>query len=364
MSFKVRKGETVGIIGRNGSGKSTLLQLICGILKPTVGTVQVHGRIAALLELGSGFNPEFTGRENVYFQGALMGFTKTQIDERFDDIAAFAEIGEFIDQPVRMYSSGMFVRLAFATMIHADADVLIIDEALAVGDEAFQRKCFQKLVDYLDSKDRVLFLVSHNTRQIERVCSKVIWVEKGRVVRKGGSRELCNAYQESLHAQELRSRSHDRPRPDAANSGEVDVQRLWLCKLNDETPVTEIPVDSALRAIVEFESHVPLVSPDIIVGFHTSDAVFICAGNTGRLPCVPDFPAGRHRVACVFKELSLIPGVYQVRLVFLDRHRRMMWGGHKLYTFQVVPAPGSNLMLMPQGLVDLPFEWQFHEERS
>ena len=364
VSFDVRKGETVGIIGRNGSGKSTLLQLICGILKPTAGRIQVHGRIAALLELGSGFNPEFTGRENVYFQGALMGFTKTQIDQRFDDIAAFAEIGEFIDQPVRMYSSGMFVRLAFATMIHADADILIIDEALAVGDEAFQRKCFQKLADYLDSKDRVLFLVSHNTRQIERVCSKVIWIEKGRVVLEGESRELCNAYQASLHAQELRSRSYDRPRPDAADSGEVEVDRLWLCTLDDDTPVTEIRADSALRAIVEFESHMPLVSPDIIVGFHTLDAVFICAGNTGRLPCVPDFPVGRHRVACVFNQVRLIPGVYQVRLVFLDRHRRMMWGGHKLYTFQVVPAPGSNLMLMPQGLVDLPFEWQLHEERS
>ncbi len=206
-----------------------------------------------------------------------------------------------------------------------------------MGDEAFQRKCFQKLAGYLDRRDRVLFLVSHNTRQIERVCSKVIWIEKGRVVREGESRELCNAYQARLHAQELRSRSYDRPRPDAADSGEVDVESLWLCTLNDEMPVTEIPADSALRAIIEFESHVPLVSPDIIVGFHTLDAVFIFAGNTGRLPRAPDFHAGRHRVACVFKEVRLIPGVYQVRLVFLDRHRRMMWGWPQALHFPGAP---------------------------
>ncbi|PKO58767.1 MAG: ABC transporter ATP-binding protein, partial [Betaproteobacteria bacterium HGW-Betaproteobacteria-17] len=145
VSFEIKKGETVGIIGRNGSGKSTLLQLLCGILKPSSGSVTVNGRVSALLELGAGFNPEFTGRENVYFQGALMGFTRRQMEERFDDIAAFADIGEFVDQPVRMYSSGMFVRLAFAVAIHMEPEILVVDEALGVGDAAFQSKCFQRI---------------------------------------------------------------------------------------------------------------------------------------------------------------------------------------------------------------------------
>jgi ABC-type polysaccharide/polyol phosphate transport system ATPase subunit len=144
VSFEIKKGETIGIIGRNGSGKSTLLQLICGILKATAGSVQVNGRIVALLELGAGFNPEFTGTENVYFQGALMGFTRAQMDERFDGIADFAEIGEFIDQPVRTYSSGMFVRLAFSTAMHLNPEILVVDEALAVGDAGFQQKCFRQ----------------------------------------------------------------------------------------------------------------------------------------------------------------------------------------------------------------------------
>lgn len=148
VSFEIKKGETVGIIGRNGSGKSTLLQLLCGILKPSSGSVTVNGRVSALLELGAGFNPEFTGRENVYFQGAVMGFSKPEIDSIFDDIAAFADIGEFIDQTVRIYSSGMFVRLAFSVAIHSTPDILVIDEALSVGDEGFQRKCFERICQF------------------------------------------------------------------------------------------------------------------------------------------------------------------------------------------------------------------------
>jgi lipopolysaccharide transport system ATP-binding protein len=145
VSFDVRKGETVGIIGRNGSGKSTLLQMICGTLSPTNGKIQTNGRIAALLELGSGFNPEFTGKENVYLNGAVLGLSKEEINARFDDIVAFAEIGDFVEQPVKTYSSGMMLRLAFAVAVHVDATVLIVDEALAVGDIAFQHKCFQKI---------------------------------------------------------------------------------------------------------------------------------------------------------------------------------------------------------------------------
>jgi ABC-type polysaccharide/polyol phosphate transport system ATPase subunit len=184
VSFEIGRGQTVGIIGPNGSGKSTLLQLICGILKPDAGSISVSGRISALLELGSGFNPEFTGRENVYFQGALMGFTRAQMDERFDDIAAFADIGEFIDQPVRMYSSGMFVRLAFAVGIHVSPDFLVVDEALAVGDEAFQRQCFLRIDAIREAGGNVLF-VSHNMNMIATFCDSVMLLERGRLVMHG-----------------------------------------------------------------------------------------------------------------------------------------------------------------------------------
>lgn len=184
VSFDIKKGETVGIIGRNGSGKSTLLQLICGILKPSVGNVQVAGRISALLELGAGFNPEFTGRENVYFQGALMGFTHAQVDERFDDIAAFADIGEFIDQPVRIYSSGMFVRLAFAVAVNVDPEILVVDEALAVGDAGFRARCYRRIGELRNAGCTIL-LVSHDMEQVIRLCGRTILLEEGNLLLSG-----------------------------------------------------------------------------------------------------------------------------------------------------------------------------------
>lgn len=199
VSFEIKKGETVGIIGRNGSGKSTLLQLICGILKPTHGSVNVNGRVSALLELGAGFNPEFTGRENVYFQGAIMGLTATQIDERFEEIVTFADIGEFIEQPVRTYSSGMYVRLAFAVAIHVSPDILVIDEALAVGDTAFQAKCISALNSFHERGITIL-IVSHEINAIKSLCKTVIFLDRGQLGKIGNSSEVTEYY---LHQMRL-----------------------------------------------------------------------------------------------------------------------------------------------------------------
>lgn len=193
VSFEIKKGETVGIIGRNGSGKSTLLQLICGILKPTTGTVQVNGRVSALLELGAGFNPEFTGRENAYFQGAVIGLTKEEMDERFEDIAAFADIGEFIDQPVRTYSSGMFVRLAFSVATAVQPDVLVVDEALSVGDVAFQANCFAR-IRALNEEGTTLLFVTHSMDDVVRHCTRALLLDKGEMVADGDSREITNLF--------------------------------------------------------------------------------------------------------------------------------------------------------------------------
>lgn len=206
VSFEIKKGETVGIIGRNGSGKSTLLQLICGILKPTSGSVEVNGRISALLELGAGFNPEFTGRENVYFQGAVLGFSRYQMDERIDDIIAFADIGEFIDEPVRTYSSGMFVRLAFAVIAYADADILIIDEALAVGDVFFQQKCMRYLRNFQNKKGTILF-VSHDTGAVVGLCEQAILLSPSADVALvvGSAKEICQIYVRQLYSERTKN---------------------------------------------------------------------------------------------------------------------------------------------------------------
>ena len=192
VSFEVKKGETVGIIGRNGSGKSTLLQMICGTLTPTNGSIQTNGRVAALLELGSGFNPEFTGRENVYMNAAVLGLTKDEIDARFDDIAAFAGIGDFIGQSVKTYSSGMTVRLAFAVIAHVDADILVVDEALAVGDAIFTQKCMRFLRKFME-QGTVLF-VSHDSGSVLNLCQRAIWLNKGVVSLAGKAKEVVEAY--------------------------------------------------------------------------------------------------------------------------------------------------------------------------
>ncbi len=193
ISFEVKKGETVGIIGRNGAGKSTLLQIICGTLTPTSGTVEINGRVAALLELGSGFNPEFTGRENIYLNAGVLGLTKDEVDARFEEIVAFADIGEFLDQPVKTYSSGMYVRLAFAVVVHVDADVLIVDEALAVGDMYFQAKCMAHMKKLMESGVTVLF-VSHDTNAVKALCNRAVYLERGRVLSFGQTNEVLEIY--------------------------------------------------------------------------------------------------------------------------------------------------------------------------
>jgi lipopolysaccharide transport system ATP-binding protein len=201
ISFEVKKGETVGIIGRNGSGKSTLLQIICGTLTPTSGTVETHGRIAALLELGSGFNPEFTGRENVYLNAAVLGLSKEEIDQRLDDILAFADIGKFIEQPVKTYSSGMVVRLAFAVQSQIAPDILIVDEALSVGDAKFQAKCFERLRQLKDNGTSIL-LVTHSSEQIVTHCSNAILLNGGVQVETGEPGRVVNCYLDLLFGKE------------------------------------------------------------------------------------------------------------------------------------------------------------------
>jgi lipopolysaccharide transport system ATP-binding protein len=203
VSFEVRKGESVGILGRNGSGKSTLLQMITGTLAPTSGSVRTNGRVAALLELGSGFNPDFTGRDNVYMNGALLGLSTAEIDNRFDAIASFADIGDFIDQPVKTYSSGMLVRLAFAVQVQVEPDILIVDEALAVGDALFQKRCFQR-IEKLTSDGVALLFVSHDIESIRTLTHKSLLLKGGVPYRLGVSSDVVLEYRKLLHEEESR----------------------------------------------------------------------------------------------------------------------------------------------------------------
>lgn len=201
VSFELRRGESVGILGRNGSGKSTLLQMIAGVLHPTEGEIEVHGRVAALLELGSGFNPEFTGEENVFLNARILGLSRRETERRFDDIAAFADIGEFLRKPVKTYSSGMVVRLAFAVQVQVEPDILIIDEALAVGDALFQKRCHQRMRALIDSGVTLLF-VSHNTEAVRTLTQRALLLRDGRVSAAGESKDVILEYRRQTHEDE------------------------------------------------------------------------------------------------------------------------------------------------------------------
>jgi lipopolysaccharide transport system ATP-binding protein len=234
ISFELKKGETFGIIGRNGSGKSTLLQIICGTLSPTQGEVEINGRIAALLELGAGFNPEYSGRENIYMNGQLLGLSKQEIDERIDDIIAFADIGDFIEQPVKTYSSGMYVRVAFAVIAHVNADILVIDEALAVGDAFFTQKCMRFLREFMD-RGTILF-VSHDTAAVKNLCSDAIWLEKGVSQMVGSAKEVSERYLEAYY-ESMQSTQSVKAKiasiiPDKVALSRRDVRQDWLNQSN------------------------------------------------------------------------------------------------------------------------------------
>lgn len=219
ISFELKKGESLGIIGRNGSGKSTLLQIIAGTLQPTTGTVQVNGRVAALLELGSGFNPEFTGRENVYLNAAVLGLSSQEVDARFDEIAAFADIGDFIEQPVKTYSSGMMIRLAFAVATSVSPDVLIVDEALSVGDVFFQQKCFKRIHSMLQSGVSLLF-VSHDTAAVQNLCTRGILLQKGLIAHSGPPEECTSRYF-AIGGEKTQASTNNSPQQVTA-SGKID----------------------------------------------------------------------------------------------------------------------------------------------
>ncbi len=251
VSFEVRQGEVVGIIGRNGAGKSTLLKILSRITVPTEGSAIIHGRVGSLLEVGTGFNPELTGRENVYLNGAILGMKKAEIDRKLDEIVAFAEVERFIDTPVKHYSSGMTVRLAFAVAAHLEPEILLVDEVLAVGDLAFQRKCLGKMQDVSQSGRTVLF-VSHNMPAVTRLCTRAILLEAGRVVANGPTNEVVGLYTQRMLAGET-NRVWDME----SAPGRDGVKLMSVSVLKDGKPVVTASVQDSLEVRVGYYVEVP-----------------------------------------------------------------------------------------------------------
>lgn len=330
ISFEIAKGETVGIIGRNGSGKSTLLQIIAGTLTPTNGEINVNGRVAALLELGSGFNPEFTGRENVYLNGAILGISKSEMDNRFNDIIEFADIGNFIDQPVKTYSSGMYIRLAFSIAINVEADILIVDEALAVGDTKFQIKCIEKMREIKENGTTILF-VSHAGEQVKRFCEKGIWLENGKIKEIDTATNVVNHYEDSLHMdilnQQIKAVKNENYQ---LVSTEINTEESAI---NDEKPPTivakiinvvtnEIRINTfnEFSVEVEYEIYDEMIANFLLgVAIYGSDRKYIFGPNTYLDKYEVPNTRGKHRVKYKIPSLPLMAGSYFVDVgIFVD----------------------------------------------
>lgn len=351
INLAVGHGEVLGIVGRNGAGKSTLLQLICGTLAPTAGAVRVNGRVAALLELGAGFNPEFSGRENVYLAAAVLGLTPAEIDARFDAIVDFSGIRDFIDQPVKTYSSGMYVRLAFSISTSVAPDILVIDEALSVGDGQFARKSFERIMSLRDRGATILFC-SHSMYQIEALCNRALWLEGGRIRALGDPAEVIRDYNIFLDGGD--SPTEAPSATTTAPTAACQIARIARVEVlvDGQHGTVAHSASSRLDIAVEF-SGAPGEELAIAIALLTPDGRWVASSSTANdgLPLVVG-PAGTGIATLHYSPLLLLRGIYCVRVWLLD--------GKGLFSHDVV-AEAARFEVeqrgLEQGLIALPHSW-------
>ena len=316
ISFNIKKGETVGIIGKNGSGKSTLLKLLTGVLTPSSGSVETSGKISALLELGAGFNPNFTGIENIYFNGSIMGFSKAEMDEKIDSILEFADIGEFVKQPVKMYSSGMYVRLAFSLAINVDPDILIVDEALAVGDVAFQMKCIDRINKMIE-KGITLFFVSHDAGAVKKLCKRAILLDKGHLLKDSNPDEAFDFYNALLADENTKNiktqKSENNKIKIISGTGEVNISDVKLFnKSGLEIKTVEVGESVEIRVRIKANKTIH----NATLGFQIKDRLgqVIFGTNTFYTGQCIDLKCGEITLYIIKLKMDLGVGNYSVTL--------------------------------------------------
>ncbi len=303
VTFDVQAGEVVGIIGRNGAGKSTLLKILSRITEPTTGRVELYGRVGSLLEVGTGFHPELTGRENIFLNGAILGMKRDEVRRKFDEIVAFAEVEKFIDTPVKRYSSGMFLRLAFAVAAHLEPEILVVDEVLAVGDASFQRKCLGKMSDVARQGRTVLF-VSHNMGAIQGLCNRAIWLANGKIVGQGETHRVVGEYMDMI--------GQDFTVPGESDAGSLSIQKVLLKNEQGET-TTNFSFNSPLAIEIHYRARCRIEKPYFWISVSCKFGPLFAASMLldGMRP---DFLEGEGSVTCFFERLSLLPQVYSVSI--------------------------------------------------
>ncbi|HLG55704.1 MAG TPA: ABC transporter ATP-binding protein [Vicinamibacterales bacterium] len=367
VSFDVATGKTFGIVGRNGSGKSTMLKLIAGIGKPTSGAVAVHGRVSALIELGAGFHPEISGRDNVFINGMMLGLSKREITDRFDEIVAFAELEDFIDEPVKTYSSGMYMRLGFSVAINVDPDVLLVDEVLAVGDETFTHKCLDKFADFR-RRGRTVLLVTHSLDLVTRFCDEALWLDRGIARDSGDPRRVIDAYLMDVAAAEDRALSaapqhdqqvHKADAPDMSKSvegrwGSREAEILTVDFLRRDGTAAHVFASGDLVTIrMRVRAHQPLDDFVFGVGIFSADGLCCYGTNTDIEGAQPREFTGEGEVGFVIDSLCLVAGAYKVD-VALHKRNGAPYDYHRLlYTIRVTSTVNDT------GVVRPPHRWTF-----
>ena len=349
VSLEAPAGRTLGLIGENGSGKSTLLKCVARILRPDSGSIRVNGKLSALLELGAGFHPELTGRENVYLNGSILGLTRRELDRKFDDIVGFAGLERFIDTPVKNYSSGMYVRLGFSVAINVEPDVLLVDEVLAVGDESFQRRCNEKFAD-LKGEGRTIIIVSHDLDSVRRMCDTVAWLEQGSLRRIGPAPDVVDDYVRDVHT----DRQEAVPVGDRWGSGEGRIEHVEVLD-GAGRPTTRVCTGEAMTLRFHFVMHQPIEKPVLNLHIHSLEGVLVTGASSRDGAWLPDVLEGAgvadHRV----DRLTLLPGTYDVTVSLSD------WSLLHFYDvrshclrFDVEPGTTSDYQV---GLVALDGRW-------
>jgi len=320
ISFTVDAGETVGILGHNGSGKSTLLKCICGVLQPTSGEIRLRGNLAALLELGAGFQVELSGRDNIYLYGTMLGFSKKRIDEIFDEIVAFSEIGHFIDTQVKFYSSGMYVRLAFAVAVNVNPDILVVDEVLAVGDERFQAKCIDRIRRF-QQEGRAILLVTHSGDQVRALCDRAVVLDSGRMIANGDVADSLKIFREALMRDNV---AHE----DVGNTGEVSI---------DAVTTASGAFDVKTGAAMRFDAHITSAtaySGNLVMEIFSQGGVLV--SRTDRMGSPVNLRPGANVVSIEIPNLPLLDGVFDINLGVVDeRGSNVIAWSEKIASMQV-----------------------------
>ncbi|MCU1613003.1 MAG: transporter related [Frankiales bacterium] len=360
VDLQIPTGKTFGLIGHNGSGKSTLLKCLAGILVPDRGSIGVHGRVSALLELGAGFHPELSGRDNVYLNGSILGMSRKQIDRSFDEIVDFAGLETFIDTPVKNYSSGMYVRLGFSVAINVDPEILMVDEVLAVGDEAFQRKCMEKFADFRE-QGRTVVVVSHALSTMRTMCDEVAWLDHGKLLEVGHPRDLVDAYVGRSHEDRVETEPPEGGEQAGHGarwgSGEVTIRSVEL--LDGDQPVSQVATGQRMTFRMHWKAKKPVEEPVFGIAVHTLDGVHVTGPNTRDVELSTGTLDGEGWLDLHVPRLMLTSGTYELTAAVFDRsvahafdHRE------KLLRFDVTPGTPRD----QNGVISLGGSWEIQAQ--